>query len=62
MGKAATLRPKDAILIGGTHWVTINQIDSGGKNVKLYVESPGTIRFGPESELRKSENVTDSKT
>lgn len=36
MGKAVTLTKGKSILIGGEHWVTVNQIDSHGKNVRLY--------------------------
>lgn len=62
MGKAATLTVGKSILIGGEHWVTVNQIDSGGKNVKLYVHSPETILVVNGSQLRKSNDVTEQKT
>lgn len=54
MGKAATLTIGKSILIGGEHWITVNQIDSGGKNVRLYVESPSSIRIVNDAELPRS--------
>lgn len=51
MGKAVTLTKGKSILIGGEHWVTVNHIDSHGKNVRLYVEGLSSIRVVKDSEL-----------
>lgn len=65
MGKAVTLTKGKSILIGDEHWVTVNQIDSHGKNVRLYVESPSSIRVVNDADLPRSKPgqvITSSKT